>query len=182
MPAVLAVGGSIKSQDYDTDSGWTAACACYEPDKSTPIYIRGLVYSATWDSTASISTPESQHWHNYDPKNLMKIYGSQVGGTLHDSYARLRNSIMEVLMALPPATRVHPGHTDPTTIGDEWDQNPFVRIWRGLDAEGTERCTALDRPATLVLFAPDYDGGNKGWVRWEDTQADDIVPGSRVVR
>ena len=84
MPAVLAVGGSIKSSDYDTDSGWTASCACYEPDKSTPIYIRGLVYSGSWDSTASMSVPESQHWHNYDPKNLMKIYGAQVGGTLHD--------------------------------------------------------------------------------------------------
>jgi hydroxyacylglutathione hydrolase len=110
------------------------------------------------------------------------LFRGTVGGTLHDSYARLRRSIMEVLMALPRSTRVHPGHTDPTTIGDEWEQNPFVRIWRGVDAEGTDSCTALDRPATLVLFAPDYDGGNKGWVRWEDTQADDIVPGSRVVR
>jgi hypothetical protein len=32
-----------------------------------------------------------------------------------------------------------------------------------------------------VLWAPDYDGGNKAWVRWPDG-SDDIVPGSRVQR
>jgi hypothetical protein len=31
----------------------------------------------------------------------------------------------------------------------------------------------------LVLMAPDYDGGTKAWVRWQDG-SDDIVPGSRV--
>ena len=36
-------------------------------------------------------------------------------------------------------------------------------------------------PATLVLWGPDYDGGHKAWVRWEDG-SDDIVPGSRVER
>ena len=36
--------------------------------------------------------------------------------------------------------------------------------------------------ATLVLFAPDYDGGHKAWVRWDSSGKDDIVPGSRVVR
>ena len=33
----------------------------------------------------------------------------------------------------------------------------------------------------LLLFAGDYDGGHKGWVRWEDG-SQDIVPGSRVQR
>ena len=37
-------------------------------------------------------------------------------------------------------TRVQPGHTDPTTIGDEWEGNAFVRLWRGLDEEGDEPC------------------------------------------
>ena len=37
------------------------------------------------------------------------------------------------------------------------------------------------RPATLLLFAGDYDGGHKGYVRWEDG-SQDIVPGSRVER
>lgn len=108
------------------------------------------------------------------------LFRRTVGGTLHDSYAKLWPSVMDVLMPLPHATRVHPGHTDPTTIGEEWEQNGFVRIWRGLDAEGEQHCLALDRPAMLVLRAPDYDGGTKAWVRWDDTGHDDIVPGSRV--
>ena len=82
---------------------------------------------------------------------------------------------------LPPETVVRPGHTDPTTIGDEWEQNPFIRIWRGLDPEGDDPCTALGEPATLVLWGDDYDGGHKAWVRWPDG-ADDIVPGSQVQR
>ena len=56
-----------------------------------------------------------------------------------------------------------------------------MRIWRGLDPEGDEQCTALGDPATLVLWGPDYDGGHKAWVRWPDGR-DDIVPGSRVER
>jgi hypothetical protein len=39
----------------------------------------------------------------------------------------------------------------------------------------------VGEPATLVLLAPDYDGGTKAWVRWPDG-GDDIVPGSRVQR
>ena len=36
----------------------------------------------------------------------------------------------------PTETRVLPGHTDETTIGREWEENPFVRYWRGADPEG----------------------------------------------
>ena len=94
----------------------------------------------------------------------------------------LKRSILEVLMKLPAETRVHPGHTDPTTVGAEWEENPFIRLWRGLDAESEERCRVWERDATLVLFAPDYDGGHKAWIRWEDSGEDDIVPGSQVER
>ena len=90
-------------------------------------------------------------------------------------------SIMDTLMALPPETVVRPGHTDPSTIGDEFENNAFVRVWRGLDPEGDEPCTALGEPATLVLLGDDYDGGHKAWVRWPDGR-DDIVPGSQVQR
>ena len=31
--------------------------------------------------------------------------------------------------------------------------NTFVRVWRGLDPEGDEQCTAFGEPATLVLWA-----------------------------
>ena len=88
---------------------------------------------------------------------------------------------MDTLLALPPETRIHPGHTDPTTVADELEHNGFVRIWRGIDPEGTEPCTALGEPATLILLGDDYDGGHKAWVRWPDG-SDDIVPGSRIDR
>jgi glyoxylase-like metal-dependent hydrolase (beta-lactamase superfamily II) len=112
------------------------------------------------------------------------LFKGSVGGVRapgHTTYADLRESIMERLMKLDPGVRIHPGHTDPTTIADEWEHNPFIRVWRGLDPEGDEPCTVLGEPATLVLFAEDYDGGHKAWVRWADGR-DDIVPGSQVQR
>ena len=112
------------------------------------------------------------------------LFKGSVGGVRapgHTSYADLKHSITETLLKLPPATRIHPGHTDPTTVADELEHNPFVRIWRGLDPEGSEPCTALGQSATLILLAEDYDGGHKAWVRWGDG-SDDIVPGSQVQR
>jgi hydroxyacylglutathione hydrolase len=112
------------------------------------------------------------------------LFKGSVGGVRapgHTTYADIKHSIMETLLKLPPSTRIQPGHSDPTTVADELEHNPFVRIWRGLDNEGTDPCTALGRPATLVLMAEDYDGGAKAWVRWEDG-SDDIVPGSQVER
>jgi glyoxylase-like metal-dependent hydrolase (beta-lactamase superfamily II) len=110
------------------------------------------------------------------------LFKGSVGGVRapgHTTYADLRSSIMDTLLTLPAATRIHPGHTDPTTVADELEHNRFVRIWRGLDPEGSEPCTALGEPATLILLGDDYDGGHKAWVRWPDG-SDDIVPGSQV--
>jgi hydroxyacylglutathione hydrolase len=112
------------------------------------------------------------------------LFKGSVGGVRapgSTGYEDLRRSIMDVLLELPPETVVRPGHTDPTTVADELESNRFVRIWRGLDAEGSEPCTALGEPATLVLLGDDYDGGHKAWVRWPDGR-DDIVPGSKVSR
>ncbi len=112
------------------------------------------------------------------------LFRNSVGGVRgpeHTTYADLRHSIMDVLLALPPDTRILPGHTDETTVADELEGNAFVRVWRGLDPEGDEPCTALGQPARLVLLGDDYDGGHKAWVRWEDG-SDDIVPGSQVQR
>ena len=112
------------------------------------------------------------------------LFRGSVGGVRapgSTSFEDLRRSIMDVLMELPKDTRLHPGHTDSTTVGDEWEQNAFVRLWRGLDEEGSEPCTVEGEEAMLVLWAPDYDGGHKAWVRWPDGR-DDIVPGSRVSR
>jgi hydroxyacylglutathione hydrolase len=110
------------------------------------------------------------------------LFRGSVGGVRapgSTSYADLKRSIMEVLLALPPGTTIRPGHTDPTTVGDELESNRFVRIWRGEDPEDGRECTALGEKATLVLLGDDYDGGHKAWVRWPDG-ADDIVPGSQV--
>jgi hydroxyacylglutathione hydrolase len=112
------------------------------------------------------------------------LFRGSVGGVRApgaSGYADLRSSIMDKLLALPPDTRIHPGHTDPTTVADELEHNRFVRIWRGVDPEGSEPCIALGDPATLILLGDDYDGGHKAWVRWPDG-SDDIVPGSRVER
>ena len=67
------------------------------------------------------------------------LFKGSVGGVRapgHTTYADLKSSIMDTLLKLPPETRIHPGHTDPTTVADELEHNPFVRIWRGLDPEG----------------------------------------------
>ena len=113
------------------------------------------------------------------------LFRGSVGGVKapgSTGFADLKRSVMDVLMKLPPETVVHPGHTDPTTVADEWEQNAFVRVWRGLDEESEERCTVWEQQATLVLWAPDYDGGYKAWVRWDESGEDDIVPGSQVER
>ncbi|MEA2253350.1 MAG: hydroxyacylglutathione hydrolase [Solirubrobacteraceae bacterium] len=112
------------------------------------------------------------------------LFKNSVGGVRapgHTTYEDLRCSIMDVLLELPPQTIIRPGHTEPTTVADEREHNAFVRVWRGLDPEGSDPCTAMGEPATLVLLGDDYDGGHKAWVRWPDG-SDDIVPGSKVQR
>jgi hydroxyacylglutathione hydrolase len=67
------------------------------------------------------------------------LFRDSVGGVRapgHTTYADLKRSIMDVLLALPPGTVVRPGHTEPTTVAEELEHNPFVRVWRGVDAEG----------------------------------------------
>src|SRR6266516_6344586 len=45
------------------------------------------------------------------------LFKDSVGG---GDVEQVRRSVMDVLMKLPPETRVPPGHTDETTIGREW--------------------------------------------------------------
>jgi glyoxylase-like metal-dependent hydrolase (beta-lactamase superfamily II) len=108
------------------------------------------------------------------------LFKDAVGGS-RDDFAGVRRSVMDVLMTLPHETRVLPGHTDETTVGREWEHNPFVRVWRGVDPEGTEPCRVAGEEATLVVWSPDYDGKGKAWVRFADGR-DAIVGGSRVER
>jgi hydroxyacylglutathione hydrolase len=93
------------------------------------------------------------------------LFRDAVGG---GPAAELRRSVMDVLMTLPHETRVYPGHTDETTIGREWEENPFVRYWRGLDPEDGRACRAVGEEATLVVWSPDYDGKGKALVRFAD--------------
>jgi hydroxyacylglutathione hydrolase len=112
------------------------------------------------------------------------LFRGTVGGTMApgaSGFADLQASVMR-LMELPPNTTVHPGHKEPTTIAAEWESNPFVRIWRGLDSTGDDEVTVWGRPATLKLWAPDYDGGNKAWVVFNDSGEEAIVGGSQVER
>jgi hydroxyacylglutathione hydrolase len=112
------------------------------------------------------------------------LFKGTVGGTMApgaSGFADLKASVMR-LMELPPETRVHPGHREPTTIGEERESNPFVQIWRGLEETGEEQVTVWDRPAALKLWAPDYDGGNKAWIVFADDGLEAIVGGSQVAR
>jgi glyoxylase-like metal-dependent hydrolase (beta-lactamase superfamily II) len=106
------------------------------------------------------------------------LFRDAVGG---GNLEQIRSSVMDVLMKLPPETRVYPGHTDATTIGREWEENPFVRVWRGTEPEGQEPCRVGGRNGVIVVWSPDYDGTGKAWVRFEDG-TDAIVGGSRVER
>jgi glyoxylase-like metal-dependent hydrolase (beta-lactamase superfamily II) len=136
----------------------------------TPGHTRGMLsFLIEHDGSAAVFTGDT-------------LFRDSVGGVRapgHTTYQALKDSIMGTLMELDSSTEVHPGHSEPSTIAREWEHNPFIRIWRGLDREGARPCVALGEPATLILLGPDYDGGHKAWVRWPDG-SDDIVPGSRV--
>jgi glyoxylase-like metal-dependent hydrolase (beta-lactamase superfamily II) len=106
------------------------------------------------------------------------LFKDAVGG---GNLEQVRSSVMDVFMALPDDVRVLPGHTDETTIGREREANPFVRVWRGAEPEGSERVRVGGRDATLIVWSPDYDGKGKAWVRFDDG-ADAIVGGSHVER
>jgi len=112
------------------------------------------------------------------------LFKGTVGGTMApgaSGFDDLRASVLR-LMELPPETVVHPGHREPTTIGAELEGNPFLRIWRGYEETGAEDVTVWGRPATLKLWAPDYDGGNKAWIVFGDNGTEAIVGGSQVER
>ena len=84
---------------------------------------------------------------------------------------------MEVHPHAPAGDRRAPRpHRPDARSATSWRTTRSCASGAALDAEGSEQCTALGDPATLVLWGPDYDGGHKAWVRWPDGR-DDIVPG-----
>jgi glyoxylase-like metal-dependent hydrolase (beta-lactamase superfamily II) len=105
------------------------------------------------------------------------LFRDAVGGGDADE---VRHSVMDRLMSLPPSLRVLPGHTEETTIGREWEENPFVRYWRGVEPALDEPVRVAGEDATLLVWSPDYDGKGKALVRLRGSEA--IVGGSRVER
>ena len=111
------------------------------------------------------------------------LFRGTVGGTAGPTgdLAKLKHSILDVLLGLDPETRVFPGHREDTTIADERRSNPFIRAWLDDEGLGEEPCRVSGEEATLLLWAPDYDGGNKALVRLASGE-ETIVGGSRVER
>jgi len=106
------------------------------------------------------------------------LFKDAVGG---GDFEEIKSAVLDVYMSMPHDRRVLPGHTDETTIGREWEHNPFIRVWRGVEPEGDEQVRVNGRDATLIVWSPDYDGKGKAWVRFDDGE-DAIVGGSRVER
>ena len=55
------------------------------------------------------------------------LFKGTVGGTMApgaSGFADLKASVLR-LLELPPETTVHPGHKEPTTIGEEWAEQPL---------------------------------------------------------
>jgi glyoxylase-like metal-dependent hydrolase (beta-lactamase superfamily II) len=107
------------------------------------------------------------------------LFKDAVGGG--PDAAPIRRSVMDVLMTLPHELRVLPGHSEETTIGREWEGNPFVAYWRGETESIDEPVRVGGDDATLVVWSPDYDGKGKALVRFGDGR-EAVVGGSRVER
>jgi hydroxyacylglutathione hydrolase len=106
------------------------------------------------------------------------LFKNSIGG---GDFEKIKTAVMDVYMEMPKTRLLAPGHSDLSTIAAEWERNPFVRVWRGEDAEGTEPVKVGDREATLIVWSDDYDGKGKAWVRYDDGE-DAIVGGSSVER
>ena len=141
-------------------------------------------------SIECLHTPGHAHGHlsflvdEADVFTADVLFRGTVGGTRAPEatgIADLRGSL-ERLLALPPATRVHPGHREPTTIGAELETNPFVAALLGDQTPEGVPCTVGGEPAELLLWGPDYDGTNKAWVRFAADGEEAIVGGSQVER
>jgi hydroxyacylglutathione hydrolase len=111
------------------------------------------------------------------------LFKGTVGGTAGPggSLAELKHSILEVLLALDPATIILPGHREATTLAAEREVNPFIRAWLAGEGLSETPCRVSGQEATLLLWAPDYDGGHKALVRLLSGE-ETIVGGSRVER
>jgi len=110
------------------------------------------------------------------------LFRGAIGSTTapgHTDFQDLKRSLVERLLALPDEVRVAPGHSEPTSIGEERAANPFLRVLLGADAEGEGRGRFDGVDVRVIVEARDYDGGTKAWIRFRDGR-DATVPGSRL--
>jgi hydroxyacylglutathione hydrolase len=106
------------------------------------------------------------------------LFRDAVGGGPADV---VRESVMTRLMTLPHETRILPGHTVESTIGREWERNPFVRFWRELEPEVGDRCRVGGVDGVVLVESPDYDGKGKLLVKLQSGE-ERIIGASRVER
>ncbi len=111
------------------------------------------------------------------------LFKGTVGGTRspgNSGLDELRASLRR-FAALPPETVVRPGHREPSTIGEELENNVFLKALLGDEVPEGEDVLVGGEPAKLLLWGPDYDGTNKAWVLFPDgTQH--MTGGSQVER
>jgi len=115
------------------------------------------------------------------------LFRGSIGGTRapgHTSFEDIQHSILGVLMQLPKDLQIYPGHMEASRVESEWDENPFIRYWRGLDPALDQPCLAYGEAARCLVTARDYDGGDKHQVRFEAGSSSpgklDIIPGSKL--
>jgi hydroxyacylglutathione hydrolase len=141
-------------------------------------------------SIEALHTPGHAHGHlaflvdGADVFTADVLFRGTVGGTRAPQatgIADLRASLAR-LADLPATTRVHPGHREPTTIGEEREGNPFLRALLDDATPPGTPCLVAGDQAELLLWGPDYDGTNKAWVRFAATGEEAIVGGSQVER
>ncbi len=153
---LLASAGGVRSEDARlgvVDAGQTMWFGVLEVRPlHTPGHTAGMLsFLVSQPSGRELRAP-----HGSGPGGFMggdavvftgdTLFRGSVGGVRapgHTTYTDLRDSIMGTLMELPPETIIYPGHADQTSVGHEWERNAFIRLWRGLDGEGSERCGAL---------------------------------------
>lgn len=111
------------------------------------------------------------------------LFKGTVGGTRGPGATGIDDlrASLDRFMTLPPGTVVHPGHKEPSTIGDELANNPFVKAFREPEPPSGEPVKVGGEPAELLLWGPDYDGTNKAWVRFPDG-SEAVTGGSQVER
>ena len=102
------------------------------------------------------------------------LFKGSVGGTAEGTFAELRRSIMDRVMPLSHSIKLYPGHGDLTSIGQEWQTNPFISAWRSPTLPTGSACTIRGQAGQILLIAKDYDGEEKAWVRINGQ--DQIIP------